>query len=142
MAAQAGASVVIDTPSPEALLLDEMFSPRLAESLQESGFDVVAVAGHPVLAAASDAHVAAWAAGADRRVVTENVGDFVPLLATTEPPLRLLLTSSRRYPRSRRNPGPLLEAVRVWLASDVERGPTEWLSPPGQSGSSGATIGP
>jgi hypothetical protein len=127
MAARAGASVVTDTPAHEALLLDEMFSPRLAESLQESGFDVVAVAGHPILAAASDAQVAAWAAGEDRRVVTENVGDFVPLLATTEPPLRLLLTSSRRYPRSRRNPGPLLEAVRGWLTADVERGAMEWL---------------
>lgn len=116
-----------DSPSPEALLLDEMFSPRLAESLQESGFDVVAVAGHPILAAAPDAQVAAWAAGEDRRVVTENVGDFVPLLATTEPPLRLLLTSSRRYPRSRRNLGPLLEAVRGWLTTDDERGPLEWL---------------
>jgi Domain of unknown function (DUF5615) len=127
MAAQAGASVVTDTPAHEALLLDEMFSPRLAESLQESGFDVVAVAGHPILAAASDAQVAAWAAGEDRRVVTENVGDFVPLLATTEPPLRLLLTSSRRYPRSRRNPVPLLEAVRGWRTADVERGAMEWL---------------
>jgi hypothetical protein len=127
MAAQAGASVVTGTPSPEALLLDEMFSPRLAESLQESGFDVVAVAGHPILAAASDTQVAAWAAGEGRRVVTENVGDFVPLLATSQPPLRLLLTSSRRYPRSRRNPGPLLEALRGWLATDVERGPMEWL---------------
>lgn len=127
MAARAGASVVTDTPPPEALLLDEMFSPRLAESLCENGFDVVAVAGHPVLAAASDAHVATWAAGEDRRVLTENVGDFVPLLATTEPALRLLLTSSRRYPRSRRNPGPLLQAVRLWLATDAERGQMEWL---------------
>jgi Domain of unknown function (DUF5615) len=127
MAAQAGASVVTGTPSPEALLLDEMFSPRLAESLEESGFDVVAVAGHPILAAASDTQVAAWAAGEGRRVVTENVGDFVPLLATSQPPMRLLLTSSRRYPRSRRNPGPLLEALREWLATDVERGPMEWL---------------
>jgi hypothetical protein len=87
----------------------------------------VAVAGHPVLAAAPDAQVTAWAASENRRVVTENVADFVPLLATTEPPLRLLLTSSRRYPRSRRNPGPLLEAVQVWLAAEVARGPMEWL---------------
>jgi hypothetical protein len=125
--AWAGASVVTGTPSPEALLLDEMFSPRSAESLRESGVDVVAVAGHPILAAASDAQVAAWAAGEGRRVLTENVGDFVPLLAVTEPPLRLLLTSSRRFPRSRRNPGPLLQAVREWLAVDAERGPMEWL---------------
>lgn len=127
MAARAGAPVVTGPPPAEALLLDEMFSPALAESLRGCGFDVVAVAGHPVLAASSDPHVATWAAREDRRVVTENVRDFVPLLATIEPPLRLLLTSSRRYPRSRQNPGPILEALRTWLSADAERGPTEWL---------------
>jgi hypothetical protein len=79
------------------------------------------------MAASSDPHVATWAAREDRRVVTENVRDFVPLLATTEPPLRVLLTSSRRYPRSRQNPGPLLEALRTWLSADAGRGPMEWL---------------
>jgi predicted nuclease of predicted toxin-antitoxin system len=99
----------------------------LADSLRGDGFDVVALAGHPVLAASSDPHVATWAAREDRRVVTENVRDFVPLLATTEPPLRVLLTSSRRYPRSRQNPGPLIEALRNWLSTEAERGPGEWL---------------
>jgi uncharacterized protein DUF5615 len=118
---------VTDRPSREGLLLDEMFSPALAETLRVDGFDVISVAGHPVLAAASDAQVATWAAQDDRRVLTENVRDFVPLLAVAEPPLRLLLTSARRYPRSRKNPGPLLEALRDWLTSDVERAPLEWL---------------
>lgn len=115
------------TSESEALLLDEMFSPMLAESLREGGFDVVAVAGHPVLAAASDDRVARWAADQRRRILTENVRDFMPLLGTIDPPPRLLLTSSRRFPRSRHNPGPLLQALRDWLASDVERGPAEWL---------------
>lgn len=115
------------TPSVEALLLDEMFSPTVAESLCEDGFDVVAVAGHPVLAAAANAQVATWAARENRRVLTENVRDFVPLLATTDPALRVLLTSSRRFPRSRRNPGPLLQALHDWLVADVERGEMEWL---------------
>jgi hypothetical protein len=91
------------------------------------GFDVVTVAGHSVLAAASDVQVASWAAQDDRRVLTENVRDFVPLLATVEPSLRLLLTSSRRYPRSRKNPGPLLDALRAWLGEEVQRAPLEWL---------------
>ncbi|MEJ2866765.1 DUF5615 family PIN-like protein [Actinomycetospora sp. OC33-EN08] len=115
------------TPSPERLLLDEMFSPRLADSLTSEGHDVVAVAGHPVLAAASDVQVATWAARDERRVVTENVRDFVPLLATVEPPLQLLLTSSRRYPRSRQNPTPLLQALSTWLAAEVPRATLEWL---------------
>ncbi|WP_331554985.1 DUF5615 family PIN-like protein [Actinomycetospora sp.] len=114
-------------PSREALLLDEMFSPALAERLRGDGFDVLSVAGHPVLAAASDAQVATWAAREDRRVLTENVRDFVPLLGVVEPPVRLLLTSSRRYPRSRQNPGPLLDALRHWLTADVERALMEWL---------------
>ena len=127
MAAAADTAVVTDIP-PEALLLDEMFSPALAEYLSTDGFDVIAVAGHPTLGAAPDAVVAAWAAGSDRRVVTENVRDFVPQLAITEPPLRVLLTSSRRFPRSRRNPGPLRHALRHWLTAHVERAPMEWLT--------------
>lgn len=111
----------------ESLLLDEMFSPAIAESLRGDGFDVVEVAGHPLLAAASDPDVAAWAVREQRRVVTENVRDFVPLLAAN-PALRLLLTSSRRYPRSRRNPGPLVEALRSWVRADAEHAPMEWLS--------------
>jgi hypothetical protein len=61
-----------------------------------------------------------------RRLVTENVRDFVPLLSA-EPALRVLLTSSRRHPRSRSNPGPLLEALRRWLGADATRASTEWL---------------
>jgi hypothetical protein len=111
----------------ESLLLDEMFSPRLAEALRDAGIDALAVAGHPVLAAAPDLHVASWAARDGRRVLTENVRDFVPLLSAVEPPLRLVLTSSRRYPRSRQNPAPLLHAVRRWATADAERSPLEWL---------------
>ncbi len=89
---------------------------------------MVWVAGHPVLGAASDVQVATWAARDERRVLTENVRDFVPLLSqVVEPPVRLLLTSSRRYPRSRQNPGPLLDALRRRLTTDVERAPVEWL---------------
>lgn len=116
-----------EAPPHEALLLDEMFAPALADTLRADGFDVVAVAGHPVLAASSDVDVATWAARNDRRVVTENVRDFVPLSTTVVPPVRLLLTSSRRFPRSRRNPGPLLDALRGWLTTDVDRAAVEWL---------------
>lgn len=111
----------------ERLLLDEMFAPSLAQSLCESGFDVVAVAGHPVLAAASDEHVAAWAREQGRRVVTENVRDFAPLAGRGEPPLRVLFTSSRRFPRSRRNPGPLLKALTDWFGANVEHPLETWL---------------
>lgn len=112
---------------PEKLLLDEMHAPSLAQALCAESLDVVAVAGHPELAAASDEDVAAWAVKHDRRVVTENVRDFVPLAGRGEPPLRVLLTSARRFPRSRRNPGPLLDALRRWLADPAARPDVDWL---------------
>lgn len=111
----------------ESLLLDEMFSPALAESLRADGFDVVAVAGHPVLAAAPDHLAAQWAVEQGRRVVTENVRDLAPTAGRGDPPLRVLFTSSRRFPRSRRNPGPLLKALSGWLSDDVEHPFESWL---------------
>ncbi|MGH3888984.1 MAG: DUF5615 family PIN-like protein [Pseudonocardiaceae bacterium] len=57
-------------------MLDEMFAPMLAQRLRAKGFDVVAVAGHATLAAASDGEVMRWAAAQGRRLVTENVKDF------------------------------------------------------------------
>jgi predicted nuclease of predicted toxin-antitoxin system len=111
----------------ESLLLDEMFSPALAATLAGEGFDVLAVAGHPLLAALSDPHIALWAAQSDRRVVTENVRDFAPLLRQGDPPLRVLFTSSRRFTRSRRDPGPLLRALREWLTSGTTGTEEEWL---------------
>jgi hypothetical protein len=114
----------VNRRADESLLLDEMFAPALAESLSAAGFDVVAVSGHPVLAAASDQQVAAWATEHGRRVVTENVRDFASLGG--EPPLRVLFTSARRFPRSRRNPGPLLKALSDWLG-EVEHPVESWL---------------
>lgn len=119
--------------SAEPLLLDEMFAPMLAERLRAEGFDVVAVAGHVTLAAASDEEVMRWAATQGRRLVTENVKDFQPLTQSAsergEPAALVLVTSSRRFPRTRRNPRPLLDALRHWLSQPADRaGPIAWLS--------------
>lgn len=117
----------------ERLLLDEMFAPTLADGLRAEGFDVVAVAGHATLAAASDEEVMRWAAAQGRRLVTENVKDFQPLaqLASErgEPAALVLFTSSRRFPRTRHNPGPLLDALRRWLSQPADHvNPIAWLS--------------
>jgi hypothetical protein len=108
-----------------------MFSPAMAEALCAEGFDVIAVAGHPLLATASDPQLADWAGANDRRILTENVRDFVPLVRQDVPadraPLRVLFTSARRFPRSRHNPGPLHNAVQEWLAADIPRADEEWL---------------
>lgn len=111
----------------EALLLDEMFAPVIATLLRQDGHDVIAVAGHPVLAAASDPYLAHWAAQEGRRIVTENVRDFAPLAGGDDPALRVLFTSSRRFPRSRRNPGPLVDALRHFLAAPEAHPGEAWL---------------
>ena len=94
---------------------------------------MVAVAGHVTLAAASDEEVMRWAVTQDRRLVTENLKDFQPLVQSAsergEPAALVLFTSNRRFPRTRRNPGPLLDALRRWLNQPGEHAsPIAWLS--------------
>lgn len=61
------------------LLLDEMYSERVAESLREQGHDAVHVR-EIGLGGALDAEVLARAGEEGRTVVTENAADFLPLL--------------------------------------------------------------
>lgn len=117
------------------LLLDEMHAPAVAATLRDRGHDVQAVAEQDMLRAMPDEHLFQWAGEHGRRLVTENVKDFVPLLRhaeeSGEPITAVLFTSSRTFPRSRRNPGPLISALDAWLrASDAaERPPQDWLNP-------------
>lgn len=103
------------------LLLDEMFAPAIAAELRELGHDVIAVADRPDLRSKSDEEIFAWASTENRWVLTENVKDFRPILLRAlqagTPACGLLFTSSRAFPRSRKNPGPLIQALNVWLAT-------------------------
>ncbi|MCA1676109.1 MAG: hypothetical protein LC799_29355, partial [Actinobacteria bacterium] len=61
------------------------------------------------------------------------VKDFHPLVQLAnehgESVALVLFTSSRRFPRTRRNPGPLLDALRRWLSQSGDHaGPIGWLS--------------
>jgi hypothetical protein len=120
-----------------ALLLDEMHAPVVAAALRDRGHDVAAVAEQDALRAMSDQELFRWVGEHGRRIVTENVKDFAPLLRRAEesgqPVSPMLFTSSRNLPRSRRNPGPLINALDNWLcASDVTQRPVEdWLIDPG-----------
>ena len=105
---------------PDArLLLDEMFSPAIAAELCERGHDVIAVADRPDLRSKSDEEIFAWASTEKRWLLTENVKDFRPImlraLQAGSPGCGLLFTSSRAFPRSRKNPGSLIEALHTWL---------------------------
>jgi predicted nuclease of predicted toxin-antitoxin system len=113
-----------------ALLLDEMHAPVIAAALHDRGYDVLAVVEQDEVRALTDEELFRWAAERGRRIVTENVKDFAPLLRRAEelgrPAAPLLFTSSRTFPRSRRNPAPLIDALDAWLrAAQVTPPPVE-----------------
>lgn len=118
-----------------ALLLDEMHSPVVARTLRQHGYDVKSIAESPDLRAATDDEVFAYAAVHDRRIVAENVKDFRRILLRAEESGQatagVLFTSSRSFPRSRRNPGPLIKALTQWLRDPaaLERPVEDWLLP-------------
>jgi hypothetical protein len=105
---------------PLELLLDEMFSPKIADALRERGRKVVAVAERADLRAMTDDDLYAWAAAQECWLLTENVKDFRPImlraLQAGGATAGLLFTSGRTFPRSRQNPGPLVESIDTWLA--------------------------
>lgn len=82
----------------------------------------------------TDVDLSRWAAEHDRRIVTENVKDLRRILAHAQESGAasgaLLFTGSRTFPRSRRNPGPLIDALEGWLRSAGPGRPDEdWLRP-------------
>jgi predicted nuclease of predicted toxin-antitoxin system len=117
------------------LLLDEMFSPAIAAELRGLGHDAVAVAvaARPDLRSKSDEEIFAWASAEKRWLLTENVKDFRPImlraLQAGPPGCGLLFTSSRAFPRSRKNPGPLIMALQAWLTAGPPAPPVteSWL---------------
>ena len=110
-----------------------MFSPAIAAGLRHLGHDVIAVADRPDLRAKSDEEIFAWASAERRWLLTENVKDFRPImlraLSGGPPGCGLLFTSSRAFPRSRKNPGPLINALHAWLTAGPPAPPVteSWL---------------
>ncbi len=123
----------MSTAPAARLLLDEMFSPAIATELRELGHDVAAVADRADLRSKADEDVFAWAAAERRWLLTENVKDFRPImlraLQTGTPASGLLFTSSRSFPRSRKNPGPLIRSLHAWLTAGPPAPPVteSWL---------------
>lgn len=119
--------------SAARLLLDEMFSPTLAAALRDLGHDVIAVAERSDLRSMTDSEIFAWAANERRWLLTENVRDFRPLMLSTvqtEAKVGVLFASSRSFPRSRKNPGPLINALDRWLQAGPPDTPIteDWLA--------------
>lgn len=116
------------------LLLDEHYSADIASALTELGHDVLAVVAIPDLRGASDPEVFAWAAADARRIVTENVRDFRPLLtralAYGEPSAPVLLVPPRRFPRGRGDRSAVIvAALAEWLdaAAHAPTSSEDWL---------------
>lgn len=134
MASAAAAALMSEPASAGRLVLDEMFSPAIATALRDLGHDVIAVAERGDLRAMSDADLFAWAVAEDRWLMTENVKDFRPiLLQALEAETRitgLLFTSNRAFPRSRKNPDPLIQAIHAWRCNGPHARPVteDWLT--------------
>lgn len=116
------------------LVLDEHYSRSIAAALRNRGHDVVAIVENPDLRGTSDAEVFSAAAAQGRRIVTENIKDFRPLLlraiAAGSPAPALLLVAPRRFPRGRGDRTAIIAAaLATWLERpDADRRPLEdWL---------------
>jgi len=103
------------------LLLDEHFSTAIAEQLRKRGHDVIAGAALPELRHRDDAEVLTWATAQRRVVVTEDAADYLKLheehMSRGLRHRGLVLTSSRRFPRSRAGIGQLVRALDRLLMS-------------------------
>lgn len=97
------------------LLLDEMYSPRIAEQLRRQGHDVISASERGDLTGASDAELVAAMTVERRAVVTNNASDFVGLvnraLAVGEEHPGLVLTSDRSLPRTLGGIGAIVRAL-------------------------------
>jgi nucleoside-diphosphate-sugar epimerase len=120
------------------LLLDEHYSPEIAEQLRRRGHDVVAVSERPLLRGLADeVHFAAGPAER-RAIVTENVGDFRPLLAAAARAgtanYGLVCVSGRRFPRATKTIGAMVLALDALLRAhpedDALRDREIWLREP------------
>lgn len=101
------------------LLLDEHYSPDIAKQLRVRGHDVIAVSERPELRGLSDEFHFASSPTERRAIVTENVGDFRPLLAAAArlgaSNYGLVCVSARRFPRSKKAIGTMVRALEALL---------------------------
>lgn len=119
------------------LLLDEQYSPRIAEHLRARGHDATAVTAQPALAGLADWRLIAAAREEGRALLTENVGDLLPIAAelarTGTPHAGIILANGRRFPRSRDGTGRLVEALHdllvAHLRDDALADRVVWLEP-------------
>ncbi len=103
------------------LLLDEHYSPRVADRLRRLGHDVTTVRESTDVGGLPDADVLEVAVVQRRAVVTENVADFVALhrarFVAGRRHFGLIFTSPRRFPRTTPSIGRLVAALDAFLSA-------------------------
>lgn len=113
------------------LLLDEMFSDRIAAQLRAMHHDVLAVVADPALAAIPDEQILAHAAADGRALVTANIRDFMPLNSqystSGTPHAGLILVSAKTFPQDRRYVGCVTSALAKLLDSPAKIQPGQVL---------------
>ncbi len=118
------------------LLLDEMYTPRIAEQLRARGHDAASIhdPDYRMLEGEPDAEVWAAAIADDRALVSENVQDFRRIeanaLAPAEPVAPLIFTTDRQFPRG--DPatlGRLVSALDALLAANPDLATALFLKP-------------
>ncbi len=135
-AATAGAVRGVSCSVPDALLLDEMFSPTIAEDLVARGIDCRAVVADPVLRALSDLEIFQAALTEGRILVTNNVPDFESLRRAHEAAGNdvpgLIYTSDVTFPRTKAYLSRLGAALAASAAEHATArcGGVLWLRPP------------
>ena len=120
---------------PDALLLDEMFSPAIAVELASRGIDCRAVAADPLLRAQSDLESFDTALLEARVVVTNNVPDFESLRRAREASggdvPGLIYTSDLTFPHAMAYVSRLAAALEAAAAGHeaARHGGLLWLRP-------------
>jgi Domain of unknown function (DUF5615) len=122
---------------PDALLLDEMFSPAIADGLAARGIDCRAVVADALLRALSDLEIFEAALLEGRVIVTNNVPDFENLRRARDAiggaVPGLIYTSDVTFPRTKAYASQLVTALADAAAGHetASRGGVLWLWPPG-----------
>lgn len=119
------------------LCLDEHYSARIAEELRERGRDVVAVSERGELRALSDTELWDVLQRERRSLLTENVGDFMPVLHQTaaagEEHCGIVFSSPRSLPRGGMTIGLFVQRLDELMGrhpgDDDFRNRVEWLQP-------------
>lgn len=125
-----------DSPQPDRLMLDEMFSPRIGQLLGRSGIDCICVADDRILCAQDDGTILTAALEQARVLVTNNVVDFEPLrrarVASGEPVPPLIYTDGATFPRDRNYVAQLAAALSAAARSNLVTayGGVLWLPRP------------